>query len=494
MATTLYSRRRFVVTAGLAASGALLAACGAPPPAPTQEPAAPTTAPKPAATQAPAAAPTPAPAAPTVAPTAAPQPAVTQAAAPKPLGKEPIALRLWHWDTFLVEPYEKEGAEFTRQFSNITVKVEQTAAAEYPQKLTAAMAGGSVPDVIGLTVTRADFLLFATNKQLTPLLPLIQRDKFDLDDFYKHNLAQLTWKGTLYGLPYTWDTIIWYYNVDIFTKEKLKTPAEYWREGKWNWDTYVELAAQLARGSGTDKQWGSGVVVPTNLAAFLPLVWSNGGELFDAAYTKPTLSEPPTFGAYEFAFKVKQYAPGPEDARTGTAESGRLAIWPNWDVYYALYNGRVPFTYSLVPPPASPKGGANFFVGNAPGFGLPQGIKQPDAAWELEKFLMSRESLTRVFVASNTVPPRKSLATSEALFKQNPKIPDAAVITEIHKAKEKAAKNPPKISAWTEMLKAHSEEISLVWADKQALDAGVKKVEERWRTLLKEAEVDPATT
>jgi hypothetical protein len=91
------------------------------------------------------------------------------------------------------------------------------------------------------------------------------------------------------------------------------------------------------------------------------------------------------------------------------------------------------------------------------------------------------------------VPPRKSLATSEALFKQNPQIPDASVITEIHKIKEQAAKNPPKISTWTEMLKANTEEITLVWADKLALDEGVKKIEERWSKLLKESEFDPAT-
>jgi hypothetical protein len=40
------------------------------------------------------------------------------------------------------------------------------------------------------------------------------------------------------------------------------------------------------------------------------------------------------------------------------------------------------------------------------------------------------------------------------------------------------------------MLTALREETSLAWADKQPLDATLKKVNERWDKLLKESEVD----
>src|SRR5438045_521171 len=92
-------RRRFVGLAGLSALGAYVAACGAPP-APT---AAPTAAPAQGAAPAAQAAPS---------PTAATTAAAPAAAAPAK-ARENITLRLWHWDTFLLEPYKQVGAAFT---------------------------------------------------------------------------------------------------------------------------------------------------------------------------------------------------------------------------------------------------------------------------------------------------------------------------------------------------------------------------------------------
>lgn len=463
------TRRSILRLFGLGAAAAAIAACSAP--AATPMPAKPAEVAKPAGT--------------------APSTTQAPATAPATKAKEPITLRLWHWDAVLIEPYDREAAIFKQQFPYVTVKVKQTDAAEYPQKVTAAVAGGSPPDVIGVTVTRADFLTFASKGQLTPLMPYIQRDKFDLDDFYPLNLKQHQWKGLLYSLPYAWNTQVWFYNIDMFKREGLKTPTEYWREGQWSWNTYKELAAKLTKGSGTDKYWGSGNIMPNNTAAFLPMVWTNGGELFDPQYTKALLTEQATFGAFEFVYDVKKSAPGPEDAKTGTIESGRLGMWPNWDIWYELNIGRVPFKYQIVPPPAAKGGGKHFFTGNAPGFGIPKGVKHPDESWELIKFLLSPESLTRLFLAANNTPSRRSLSTSKELWAQNKSLPDPSTMWETAKAKEANAKNPPKISTWAQMSTAMSEEMTLVWADKQSLSDGVKKVADRWNKLLQGAEVDP---
>jgi ABC-type glycerol-3-phosphate transport system substrate-binding protein len=238
---------------------------------------------------------------------------------------------------------------------------------------------------------------------------------------------------------------------------------------------------------------GLRILLPTNTAAFLPEVWSNGGELFDPAFTQAMLSESATLGAYQFAYDIRQFAPGPEDAQTGTVESGRIGMWPNWDIWYLLNRDMVPFEYSIVPPPASPKSGDHFFTGNAPGYGIPKGVKHPDESWEFMKFLLSPESMTRMFLAANNTPCRKSMAGSAALWDQNPKLRDPKLMAEIAKAKEKNAKNPPKISNWAEMQKVHTEEMTLVWAGSQPLDAGVGKVNEQWNKLLKEGQVDPDT-
>jgi multiple sugar transport system substrate-binding protein len=478
------TRRRLLGLFAAGCAGAVAAACGSPP-TPTQAPAAAPTPAQPAPTAAPAQA------KPAASPPAEAKPAATTApAAAKPLGKEPITLRQWHWDNFLIEPYEKEGAEFAKQFPNITVKVEATPSAEYPQKVTAAIAGGAPPDLIGVTRARADFLLFATNKQLTPLLPLIQRDKFDLDDFNLRARKQHTWKGTIYSLPAQWLTIFWFYSIDRFKQAQLKTPTEYWREGKWTWETYRELAAQLTQGAGVDKHWGTANLTPTWHNAFLSHVWSNKGEWFTADYGKSTLTDPATVGAYQFAMDMRQYAPGPEDARTGTAESGRLGMWPQWDIYCQLYQGKVPFTYSVAPPPASPASGTHVFWGNATGAGIPAGVKQPDASWELLKHILSPEAVTRIYMATGITPPRTSLTSANDFWRKNPNMPPADLMLDLIQLKEKTVRALAKISKYPEMTKAHDEEISLVWAHKQPLTDALKKAGERWDKLLQEGEVD----
>jgi multiple sugar transport system substrate-binding protein len=480
------TRRRVLSLAGMGALGVCLAACSAPPaPTATSAPAA-----KPAAAaDKPAEKPADKPAAAAEKP--ADKPAAPAAAAAPSKPRDKVTLRLWHWDAVLVEPYEKVGKELTARQPHVTVLVEHTAANEYPQKVTASVAGGATPDVIGVTVTRADFLTFASKGQLTPLADYVKKDNFDINDFYDLNLKQHTWKGTLYNLPYAWNTAIWFYQEETFKKEGLTLPPAYVKEGKWNWNTYLELAGKLTKGSGLDRYFGSGVVSPTFTAAWLPLVWSNGGNIFDAGFTKPTLTDPATMGAFEFAYSTTKFAPGPEDTKTGTQESGRLGMWTNWDVHYVWMRPNTNFRYGIAPPPASPTGGKHYFTGNAPGFGIPKGAKNPDESWGLIKHIMTPEMLMIPFIDGNNAPPRKSMSNDREMWKKHPKFFDPEAMLEIAKAKEAAAKNPPKISTWAQMSTAMNEEMSLVWANKQPLAEGVKKVQERWEKLLKEGEVDP---
>ncbi len=65
---------------------------------------------------------------------------------------------------------------------------------------------------------------------------------FDLEkmDFYK-------WNNNYYGFSSYWDVdmMVLYYRTDLFKEAGLKTPNEYAAEGKWNLDTFYELATQL---------------------------------------------------------------------------------------------------------------------------------------------------------------------------------------------------------------------------------------------------------
>lgn len=65
---------------------------------------------------------------------------------------------------------------------------------------------------------------------------------FDIEkmDFYK-------WNNNYYGFSSYWDVdmMVLYYRTDLFKEAGLKTPNEYVAEGKWNLDTFYEVASQL---------------------------------------------------------------------------------------------------------------------------------------------------------------------------------------------------------------------------------------------------------
>ena len=59
------------------------------------------------------------------------------------IGGRDVTLRLWHWDAFLIEPFQRHSALFTQLHPRLRVEVEQTPKAEYVNKLVAQVSGGA---------------------------------------------------------------------------------------------------------------------------------------------------------------------------------------------------------------------------------------------------------------------------------------------------------------------------------------------------------------
>jgi ABC-type glycerol-3-phosphate transport system substrate-binding protein len=250
------------------------------------------------------------------------------------------------------------------------------------------------------------------------------------------------------------------------------------------------LSMELTTGEGMDKYFGCGGIQYGSYFEILPYVASNGGGFFDEPYTKCIINEPTSSAAYEWAYRMRQYSPGPEDEQAGTAQSGRVMQWLDWSPFYQVYLDQMPFKYSIAPPPASPDTNTHVFCGDAPGFGILQGVAQPDESWAFIANLMSPPALERVFMLTNAEPPRMSMATDVELWRRNTKLPEPEIAYELTAARFEAFYNTPKTSNWLEMWQAHNEELSLVWSDDRPLDQGLDVVVDRVNGLLAEADVD----
>lgn len=397
---------------------------------------------------------------------------------------------VWHWDNFLTPPYEEEIKLFQAQTPNVKVKIENTPWGEYSQKMGAAIAGGTPPDISGTATIH--FTNLAGKNQLVDLEPFMQKSNVDMNDMPKQALVANRWKGKQVSIPTTTDAGWIFYNVDMFKAEGLKTPTEYWKEENWTWDTYLELAEKLTKGEGADKQWGTRQLGVSNEYSFYPAVRTADGDFFDAEYKQAILDQTGARSAYDFYYALRPFAPGPEDAKTGVPESGKIGMWWEWELYYQMNLGRMPFTYSIAPIPANPRTKKYGFAGDHMGWGILAGSQNPEAAWSYLAFLMTEESLRRLFLAVAQPPPFLSLFTAE-WFTSHKALPEPDLCYEITQLRLQNIYNGPKMSNWNELWTVQGEEMSLVWAEDQPLEQGINKVVERWNSLLKEADIDPET-
>src|SRR6476469_5304816 len=174
------SRRHLLALTGSSAMAVVLAACGGQPPAaPTAAPAKPAEAVKPAA---PAAAP---------AATTAPAAAAPAAAPKQATGEVKVHFRnnddaKWQDDKFIPAFNAK----------NPGLKVVQEILPDQPEyfpKVAALHATGTIGDLVWASM--AGFRSLAIRKIIRPIDDLAAADKYDLSDYEKIGISELTWAG-----------------------------------------------------------------------------------------------------------------------------------------------------------------------------------------------------------------------------------------------------------------------------------------------------------
>ena len=162
---------------------------------------------------------------------------------------------------------------------NPDVKVTFTVipATAYSQKVQTMIAGGKPPDIFnGGDVQIPNYV---EKNYVTDLMPYVERDDYDLGEFYPDLIENLTYDDKLVGLTDNYDTQVMYYNVDLFKEAGVAEPTS-----DWTWDDMVSAARELTSGSGSSKTYG--VVYDNWFAPYFDQIWANGGEPYPADGTE----------------------------------------------------------------------------------------------------------------------------------------------------------------------------------------------------------------
>ncbi len=365
-AATLLTRRQFLRTAGLTAAGMALAGC---------QPAAPTPATGPGA-------------------------------------KVQLVYRDWNTEWFppmaqrMLEQFQASHPNI-RVYYNLDPDSEQ-----FDEKSLADLQSGTAADVFQGCCSF--FPVWAQKGYLLDLRPYVQADldRATIDDWdpvqYK---ALFSRDGRQFGLPKYHGALALYYNKDIFDRYRVDYPT-----GAWNHNDYLSAMKRLTLDTDGDRRtdlWGSMLDIGWERLQVHVNGW--GGHFVDPNDpTRSQMSDPPALAALEWIHErmwTDKVMATPLDTQVqGTRDafvSQKLAMVEDgsWALKDILSTAK--FRIGVAPFPAGPVRRAT--LATTDGFGIYAGTKNPDAAWELLKFLISKEYGRAMARAHFLQPARASL-------------------------------------------------------------------------------------
>lgn len=350
-ARTGVTRRQVLGLVGLGTVSTLVAACSPSSPATPSPSANSTTAPAvaspttvpvaaPTAAATPATAPTTAAAAtPTTAPAAAAQPATTSASIVYGV-HDPPASR------------QKTLDDFEKANPNIKVTIQQIQ--DFPVKIPTMAAAGTLPDVVRMW--EAMVLDMARAGQVIALDDLIKSQQ----DFNPSDFIDVFWTypvvgGKRYGLADAFAPHVNFYNKDLFDKARVTYPPT---TEQWTWDAYATDAQKISQPK--QKIWGSDTIPVGWQYWTLKLVWQNGGDWYNADYTKCLIDQAPSIEATQYWADLllkQQSMPSPDQAQATANgqgvplfESGNVAL-ERWGIWIAAALVKDKFKWNFVPEP-----------------------------------------------------------------------------------------------------------------------------------------------
>lgn len=335
---------------------------------------------------------------------------------PDPLDDVPRQLVYQDWRTAWFPALAQEMlAEFHATHPNIRVFYTPDPA-DVEASLVADMANGTAPDVFAGCCTF--FPILAQQGQTLDLTPYLSDlpagtiADWDPAQF----LALRTSEGRQFGLPKYHGALALYYNKDLFDTYGVDYP-----NGGWNHDDYANALRALTAdrdGDGRTDLWGGMIDIAWERLQVHANAW--GGHFVDPA--DPTRSEmcsQPSLAALRWIRdrmwheRVMASSLDVQNVSTRQAFSNQQLATVE-DGSWALRDilDSAPFRIGVAPLPAGPA--RRVTLSTTDGFGIYAGTRQPDAAWELLKFLTGKAYGRAMARAHFLQPARASLVAEWA--------------------------------------------------------------------------------
>ncbi|HEX2993940.1 MAG TPA: sugar ABC transporter substrate-binding protein, partial [Anaerolineales bacterium] len=383
-----------------------------------------------------------------------------------PASNGPVTISMMMWgDPAELEVWNQIVADFHQANPNITVKVEVSDWDSYWTKLKTMLSAGTPPDVFAMDAPL--YLDYQSRGVLLNLQPYLDKNPDLLNGVYPQTLEAYKTSDGMYGLPRDFQTVVLFYNKDMFDAAGVAYPT-----ADWTYDDLREAAKKLTKdsnGDGKTDQFGFYSDLWDMELIWSEAIWAHGGEIVSADHTKTLIGEPKAREAWQLfhdmMFEDQSWPNsttageyGGDPFLAGVAAMTTIGHWvvPGYS--------EVDFKWDVAPMPKGPAGQATSV--NSAGFVIGKASKNQDAAFEFLKYVLSEPAQKRLAQLGFACPVLKSVAESDAFLKQ-----DTAIDQQIFLDSLEFAHMKPVFKGYDAWSSTIGDGMAGVWTGDTELDA-----------------------
>ena len=367
---------------------------------------------------------------------------------------------------------------YSQQFPTITVDGGYFPSDGYTDRLTAAAAADTLPDVYHQD--SQNVISLANKGVAADVAPLLAKDaKVKRSDFFPWAFLRAEKDGKTYAMPFKGTCNVMYVNQSLFDRYGVAQPKT-----GWTWADYVVAARQLTKdATSTSGTWGGWSY------DWRAAVWQNGGDIIDKTGKKALIADNAAADAIQWmadlALKERVHPKPDEGADIRVLPtpftSGRLGMFAGGEPDFGAIVKVTDFKWTAVPLPLAAAGKPQASFGASTLYSLSPKTKVQAPAWAFLTWIVTQQTPQSILnqAAKLGVPPYKPIYDS--LFLKEPRTDVKKVLGEMANA------NHPYLEGLTvvpQVEKIFSDELKGVWAGTITARDATKKIADQLTPLL----------
>ncbi|HVN55773.1 MAG TPA: sugar ABC transporter substrate-binding protein [Anaerolineaceae bacterium] len=305
-------------------------------------------------------------------------------------------------------------ADFEAANPQIKVNIEVADWDSYWGKLKTLLAANTPPDLFAMDAPL--FLDYQSRGVLLNLQPYLDKNPDMLKGIYPQTLQAYKIADGYYGLPRDFQTIVLFYNKDMFDAAKVAYPT-----ADWTWEDLRAAAKKLTTTVNDKQQFGFFFDEWDMEPGWSEALWAYGGDIVSADHTKTLVGTPESRKAWQLLHDMVFVDKSTPDANTVSQygsdlfQAGIAAMTPigHWAVPGYNTSG---FKYDVAPMPKGPAGQATSV--NSAGFVVAKASKHPDEAFKFIQYVLSEKGQSRLADLGFACPVLKAVAESPTFLQQ----------------------------------------------------------------------------